>query len=128
MTAIKESSTRNFNKEASILECPVSYVLNKIGGNWKPLIIYHLIPGERRYHELRRAIPGITEKMLIQTLRQLEADMLIEREAKPVVPPYVIYRLTESGKDLLPVLKAMGQWAIKDSKKQHVDQYGIFIP
>ena len=126
MTAIKESSTYNFNKGNSILVCPVSYVLNKIGGSWKPLIIYHLIGGEKRYHELKKSIPGVSEKMLIQNLRQLEADRLIEREAKPVVPPVVIYRLTESGRDLLPILSAMGQWAMKDSQCRAEDPYGIF--
>lgn len=126
MTAIKESSTYNFNKGNSILACPVSYVLNKIGGNWKPLIIYHLIGGEKRYHELKKSIPGVSEKMLIQNLRQLEADHLIHREAKSVVPPVVIYRLTESGRDLLPILSAMGQWAMKDSKCKAEDPYQIF--
>ncbi len=69
MTQIKESSTRNANKQQAMLECPVTYLLDKIGGHWKPIIIYHLLPGQRRYSEMRKAIPTITEKMLIQHLK-----------------------------------------------------------
>ena len=125
MTKIKESSTRNANKQQAMLQCPVTYVLNKIGGHWKPIIIYHLLAGPRRYSELRKAIPPITEKMLIQHLKELEADGLLIREARPVVPPYVTYRLTQAGQELGPVLRAMGEWAIRDSKLKPVDPYGI---
>jgi DNA-binding HxlR family transcriptional regulator len=125
MRIIKESSTHNANRKRNMLQCPVSYVLDKIGGHWKPLIIYHLQPGARRYSELKRAIPTITEKMLIQHLKELEADGLVVRKAKPVVPPYVTYQLSSSGKELWPVLRAMGEWAIKDSKKIPVDEYGV---
>ncbi|MFD2144800.1 winged helix-turn-helix transcriptional regulator [Mucilaginibacter antarcticus] len=86
MTAIKERSTLNHNKTASRLQCPVTYVMNKIGGHWKPIILYQLQNGPKRYSELRRAIPPITEKMLIQHLKQLEADNLVIRKAEPVVP------------------------------------------
>jgi DNA-binding HxlR family transcriptional regulator len=125
MTKVKESATRNANRKQSILECPVSYVINKIGGHWKPIIIYHLVSGAKRYSELKKAIPTITEKMLIQHLKELEADGLVIRRAKQVVPPHVTYELSSSGKELKPVLRAMGQWAIKDSGKKPFDQYGI---
>jgi DNA-binding HxlR family transcriptional regulator len=125
MTLVKESATRNGNKKQSVLECPVSYVISKIGGHWKPLIIYHLLPAERRYSELRKAIPAITEKMLIQHLKELEADGLVIRKAKPVVPPYVTYRLSSSGLALYPILRAMVEWAIQHSGKKPVDQYGV---
>jgi DNA-binding HxlR family transcriptional regulator len=59
MTAIKESSTRNENKEMSISACPVSYVMNKIGGHWKPIILYQLMSGPKRYSELRKASPNL---------------------------------------------------------------------
>ena len=125
MKTIKVSSTHNANRKRSMLQCPVSYVLQKIGGHWKPLIIYHLLPGSRRYSELKKAIPTITEKMLIQHLRELEEDGIVIRKAKPVVPPHVTYSLSKSGKDLWPLLRAMGEWAIKDSKKIPVDEYGL---
>lgn len=115
MTAIKESSTIQENKQTAFKECPVTYVMNKIGGHWKPIILFHLLSGSKRYNELRRAIPAITEKMLIQHLKQLEADNLLVRKAKPVVPPYVTYSLTTSGLALKPVLYTMAVWAIEES-------------
>ena len=117
MTAIKESSTRNFNKELAELVCPVTYVMNKIGGHWKPIILYQMMSGPKRYSELKRAIPSITEKMLIQHLKQLQADNLVSRKAEPVVPPFVTYKLTQSGEGLTPILNAMAAWAIDDNSK-----------
>jgi DNA-binding HxlR family transcriptional regulator len=111
MTAIKESSTRNYNKEKVVSACPVTYVMNKIGSHWKPIIIFQLMSGPKRYSELRRAIPEITEKMLIQHLKQLQADNLINRKAEAVVPPVVIYSLTQSGLLLTPILDSMVEWA-----------------
>lgn len=117
MTAIKESSTRNANKQITADICPVTYIMNRIGGYWKPIILYQLMSGPKRYSEIRRAIPAITEKMLIQHLKQLELDNIILRHAKPVVPPYVIYALSTSGQELTPVLQSMAEWAIKNSAR-----------
>jgi DNA-binding HxlR family transcriptional regulator len=114
MTAIKDSSTLNANKTANQLQCPVTYVMSKIGGHWKPIILYQLQTGPKRYSELRRGIPPITEKMLIQHLKQLEADNLVIRKAEPVVPPFVTYSLSEAGEQLQPILNAMVVWATKD--------------
>lgn len=111
MTAIKESSTIQQNKKTALKMCPVTFTMEKIGGYWKPIIIYHLSVGSKRYSELKRAIPAITEKMLIQHLKQLEEDNLVIREAKPIVPPYVTYRLSDMGKQLIPVIEAMANWA-----------------
>lgn len=113
MTAIKESSTIQENKHYALEKCPVTFVMEKIGGYWKPIILYHLSTGDKRYSELKRAIPAVTEKMLIQHLKQLETDGLVIREAKPVVPPFVTYSLSEAGKGLLPVIDAMAAWAFK---------------
>ncbi len=87
MTKVKEASTNNSNKTTALFTCPVTYTLAKIGGRWKPLIIYNLLPGPKRYGELKRLIPAITEKMLIQHLKELEADQLVSRKALAVVPP-----------------------------------------
>lgn len=114
MTAIKETSTIQENKRYALEQCPVSYVMERIGGYWKPIILYHLSKGDKRYSELKRAIPAITEKVLIQHLKQLENDNLLIREAKPVVPPFVTYRLSNAGVGLLPVIEAMAQWAFQD--------------
>ena len=117
MAKIKESSTRNFNKDLAALSCPVSFVMNKIGGHWKPIILFHLMSGPKRYSELKRAIPAVTEKMLIQHLKQLQDDELVIRKAEPVVPPFVVYSLSRSGKDLTPVLEAMAKWGLKNYRK-----------
>jgi DNA-binding HxlR family transcriptional regulator len=116
MTQIKESSTIQENKQTAFKECPVTYVMERIGGYWKPIILFHLLTGSKRYSELKKSIPTITEKMLIQHLKQLEAAGLLIREAKPVVPPYVTYRLSESGMALRPVMYAMSKWAVEDSE------------
>lgn len=121
MTAIKESSTIQQNKQFALEQCPVTYVMEKIGGYWKPIILYHLARGDKRYSELRRAIPAITEKVLIQHLKQLEADELVVRESKPVVPPFVTYRLTRAGQGLIPVIHAMAEWAFQEVRGEFVD-------
>ena len=119
MTQVKESSTIQENKKLAHEECPVTYVMEKIGGYWKPIILFHLLSDSKRYSELRKAIPGITEKVLIQHLKQLENDNLVVRTALPVVPPHVTYSLTKTGKALGPVLYAMAVWAVEDSKENN---------
>lgn len=114
MTAIKDNSTIQQNKKYALDSCPVTYFMEKIGGFWKPIILYHLSTGSMRYSELKRAIPAVTEKMLIQHLKQLEKDCLVIRTAKPVVPPHVIYHLSVSGKSLIPIINSMAEWAQKE--------------
>jgi len=114
MVSVKISSTNQLNKARALNVCPVTFTLQKIGGRWKPIIIYNLTGGPRRYSELRRLIPAITEKMLIQQLKQLESDGLVNRQSRDVVPPYVEYSLTQSGSELRPVLEAMVNWASKN--------------
>jgi len=118
MTKIKEASTIQQNKKQAFNECPVTFVMEKIGGYWKPIILFNLLSGPKRYGALRRSIPSITEKVLIQQLKQLETDGLVSRKAKPVIPPYVVYSLTSSGKALRPVLYAMATWAVHNSGRQ----------
>ena len=116
MTAIKEASTIQENKRIALAQCPVTFVMERIGNYWKPILLYHLGTGPKRYGELKRAVPAITEKVLIQQLKQLEADGLVLRESKPIVPPFVVYSLSTGGKGLLPVIDAMAQWALKEMK------------
>jgi DNA-binding HxlR family transcriptional regulator len=114
MTKVKEQSTLNHNKGVSEMTCPITYVMNKIGGHWKPIILYYLMSGPKRYSELKRAIPAITEKMLAQHLKQLKEDNLVNRKVEREMPPITIYSLTPSAEQLAPVLMAMADWAIKD--------------
>lgn len=119
MTAIKESSTIQQNKKYALDKCPVTYVMEKIGGYWKPIILYQLSNGDKRYSELKRAIPAVTEKVLIQHLKQLEADGLVIRTAKPVVPPHVTYKLSKAGKGLVPVIGALAEWSFQDMRGEY---------
>jgi DNA-binding HxlR family transcriptional regulator len=113
MATRKENSTNNVNRRKIETSCPVTFTLHKIGGRWKPLIMYNLLNGKKRYGELRKDIPAITEKMLIQHLRELEADKLVTRKVLPVIPPHVEYSLTPVGLELKPIMKAMAAWGLK---------------
>lgn len=112
MPARKTTST-NFENEQTNYHCPVTFTLRKIGGRWKPLILWQLMQTPKRYNEIRKGIPNITEKMLIEKLKELETDGLIVRKAMPVVPPLVEYSLSDKGKTLSPILDAMGQWGME---------------
>ncbi|HVW41250.1 MAG TPA: helix-turn-helix domain-containing protein [Amycolatopsis sp.] len=90
--------------------CPVELTIEVIGGKWKPVILAHLKEGVHRYGELRRRMPGISEKMLTQQLRELEADGLVSRRARDGRTPHVEYRLTPDGLALGPALHALYQW------------------
>jgi len=90
--------------------CPVELTVDVIGGRWRTVILARLKQGVHRYGELRRLVPGISEKMLTQRLRELEADGLISRLDHATVPPHVEYDLTDEGRSLIPVLQAMYDW------------------
>jgi DNA-binding HxlR family transcriptional regulator len=84
--------------------------MNVLGGKWKLLILSYLLHAPRRYGELRRLIPEITEKMLIQELRELELDGILTRTVYQQVPPKVEYQLTQQGQLIQPLLDALRQW------------------
>jgi DNA-binding HxlR family transcriptional regulator len=91
--------------------CTVSLTMDLIGGKWKAVILYHLKNQEKRYNELRKEMPGITEMSLSLQLKQLEQDHLVSREVYGEKPPLkVVYRLTDFGKTLLPLLNAITHW------------------
>jgi DNA-binding HxlR family transcriptional regulator len=90
--------------------CPVELTLDVVGGKWRTVILAHLKEGVHRYGELRRRMPDVSEKMLVQRLRELERDGLVERRDKGTVPPHVEYRLTDEGHSLAPVLQALYDW------------------
>jgi DNA-binding HxlR family transcriptional regulator len=95
---------------AKIYNCPVEAAIDVIGGKWKPLILWWLHQDTHRFAELRRQIPGITEKMLTQHLRELEADGIVQRRVYPSVPPKVEYSLTDYGRSLKRPLEAICDW------------------
>jgi DNA-binding HxlR family transcriptional regulator len=91
-------------------ECPIRTTLNVIGGKWKPLILFQLKNGPRRFSALRRSIPDVTQKMLTDRLKEMERDGIVLREVYAVVPPKVVYSLTPYGEGLKPILAAMAEW------------------
>jgi DNA-binding HxlR family transcriptional regulator len=91
-----------------------------LAGRWKTVVLWYLIKGRKRFSELKRLIPDITEKMLSLQLRQLEADGLVHREVHAEVPPRVEYRLSEEGQTLIPILKAMSNWGLKRAVQQEI--------
>ena len=97
-------------KKDTKYNCPVEATMSVIGGKWKCLIIHHLIDGTKRFNELRRLIPAITQRMLTSQLRELEADRIVNRKVYAQVPPKTEYSLTELGNSLEPVLWAMHDW------------------
>ena len=93
--------------------CPVEAALEVLGGKWKGLILFHLRNEPRRFNELKRLIPGITQRMLTKQLRELEADKIVHREIFHEIPPKVEYSLTNFGLTLTPILKALQEWGVK---------------
>lgn len=93
--------------------CPAQHTLHVIGGRWKIPIVWRLQQGTHRFSELRRALEGVTQKMLAQQLRELESDGIVGRTVYPQVPPKVEYWLTQSGRSLAPVVEAMCKWGAK---------------
>lgn len=92
--------------------CPaVSSVLSRIGDKWTVLVVITLADGPRRFNELKRAIGGISQRMLTLTLRGLERDGFVSRTMFPTIPPRVDYELTELGHSLLGPVQALGNWA-----------------
>ncbi len=90
--------------------CPVEATLEIIGGKWKGSILFHLSGGERRYSELRRAMPNVSPRILAKALRELEADGVIARTVYPTVPPQVDYRLSDGGAALRPAIALLADW------------------
>lgn len=101
------------NEKEPLLDknCSLRQVINIIGDKWTLPVLYVLTQGTKRYSELQREIPGISKKMLTQTLRRLESDKIIKRTVYPVVPPKTEYKLTAFGKKLIEPLEVLAGWA-----------------
>ena len=97
--------------------CPVETTLKLIGNKWEVLVLRDLMPGTKRFGELKQSIGGISQKVLTSKLREMEADGLVERHVFAEVPPRVEYSLTPLGRTLKPVLNAMEQWGTAYKKR-----------
>jgi DNA-binding HxlR family transcriptional regulator len=100
-----------------VYHCPVEATLDVIGGKWKVLILFMLKERTLRFGELRQNIPGVSDRMLTQQLRELQAHGIIHREVYPEVPPKVEYSLTEYGKTLRPITELMCAWGKTHMRK-----------
>lgn len=101
-------------KQTERTQCsPVKTTINVIGGKWKPVILFQLCNNTLRFSQLQKSIAGITQKMLTQQLREMEADDLIKRKVYPEVPPRVEYSITSFGKTLMPIFELMHDWGTK---------------
>ena len=98
--------------------CPVEITMGLIGEKWKVLIISDLLTGKKRFGELKKSVTGITQKVLTNNLRQMEASGLVKRKVYAEVPPRVEYSLTETGLSLKPVLDSMVEWGNDYREKQ----------
>lgn len=97
--------------------CPVEVTLEVIGGKWKCLILHHLLDGKKRFNELKKLIPTVSQRMLTSQLRELERNGIVHRKVYAQIPPKVEYSLTDLGKSLEPVL-----WAMHDWGKRYVEE------
>ena len=103
-------------------KCSLELTMDLIGGKWKLIILWHLWDGCKRFSELNKLLPNITQKMLTTQLRELEEKGLVHREVYPQVPPKVEYSLTEFGRSLEPLLNDLCSWS-----QSYAESHGIFI-
>lgn len=109
--------------KGKIYPCTVSLTMDLIGGKWKAVILYHLKDEPKRYSELRKEMPSVTEMTLSLQLKQLEKDSLVSRKVFGKKPPIkVVYNLTDFGKSFVPILEAITEWG-----NQVVSEKGEFV-
>ncbi len=101
-------------------KCPLEATMDIIGGKYKGVIMGHLINKTLRYNELQKLISHATPKMLIQQLKELEADGIIKRKLYPVVPPKTEYSLTKRGETLIPAIIELNKWGMNYLKEENI--------
>ena len=104
-------------KKEELPACPVATTVSLIGSKWKLLIMRNLLVRPWRFNELQRDLEGISQKVLTDSLRSMEADGIITRTVYPEVPPHVEYSLSELGESMRPIIAAMEEWGIKYKKQ-----------
>jgi DNA-binding HxlR family transcriptional regulator len=100
-----------------VYHCALDITMDYIGGKWKTVVLWYLRKGPKRFSELKRHVPDITEKMLSLQLKELESHGIISRKVYPEVPPRVEYAFTEEGKTLIPALEEIAAWGRYMGKK-----------
>ncbi len=99
--------------KAELPECPVATTVSLIGSKWKLLIMRNLLARPWRFNELQKNLEGISQKVLTDSLRSMEADGIITRTVFPEVPPHVEYSLSELGESMRPIIKSMEEWGLE---------------
>ena len=117
MAKIKENSTNSLDRKL-VTDCDLTYAIQLMGGRWKLLIVVQLDPGMKRFGELKKNIPNITERMLTLQLREMEVDGLVTREAFAEVPPRVQYDLTPIGRELIPICTELDSWGSRHRRHE----------
>lgn len=100
--------------------CALDVTMNFVGGKWKAIVLWYLRKGTKRFGELKKLIPPITEKMLSLQLKELEKDGIVKRTIFAEVPPRVEYELTDEGKTLLPLLEEIATWGRRKASLEGV--------
>jgi DNA-binding HxlR family transcriptional regulator len=120
---IIDKKEKVFLLEGKEYHCAMDITMHYIGGKWKTVVLWYLRKERKRFSELRRLIPNITEKMLSLQLKDLERDGIVGRKIYPEVPPKVEYFLTDFGKSLIPMLEEIALWGrnLAQSKAKMVD-------
>ena len=112
MSASKKALSGNHERTRPnpVAGCPLTAAFAAIGGKWKLIIIYWLAESPKHFAALRKAMPGISQKVLTQQLRELMSDGLVNREAKGAVPAPVVYSLSDYGRSVLPLVEDVRKW------------------
>ena len=116
--SIRKKTSSNFENEKFLeYDCPFMTTLRFIGKRWKPAVLWKINEGNTRFKLLKKVLPYISDKMLANTVSELESDGMIKKEVFEEVPLRVEYRLTEFGKGILPVLEEMNKWGMATKEK-----------
>ncbi len=121
---IIDNKEKIFRLEGKEYHCAMDVTMDYIGGKWKTVVLWYLRKDKKRFSELRKLIPNITEKMLSLQLKDLENDGIVKRKVYPEVPPKVEYYLTDFGKTLIPMLEEIAKWgrALAEAKGKMLDK------
>lgn len=110
---VVKKSDQEEKKSVAVDQCPVTYCMSKIGGKWKPIILFLISKGANRFGLLMKGIEGISKQMLTRQLRELEEDGFLNRKIFAEIPPRVEYTITERGESLFPIIAAMKEWGVQ---------------
>lgn len=121
-TIPKDTTLQNRHATTEGWHCPAERTLDFLSGKWRPMVIYWLMEGPLRFNELQRRLGAITHRTLSKTLKEMEADGLVQRKDYGEIPPRVDYTLTDRGRSLKPVLQAMEEWAVEADHNKGAQQ------